>query len=173
MTRNFGILKKEQDKQRKGFNPEAPMDDGRDNWPFQESPDPEPDDRAFWKIGSSIVLIVGFAFIAMAFILFSCSARAHMRDAPELDKWFGDLASSNGAPCCSYADASTVVDADWDTTVIDGKQHYRVRLDGRWVVVTDEEVVLAPNLYKRTVVWVYKDALGITMVRCFMPGAST
>jgi hypothetical protein len=117
---------------------------------------------------SALIVIV-----ALGLVVYSCAARAHMHDAPELDKWFGDLASSNGAPCCSYADASTVVDADWDTTVIDGKQHYRVRLDGRWVVVTDEEVVLTPNLYKRTVVWVYKDALGITMVRCFMPGAGT
>jgi hypothetical protein len=126
----------------------------------------------------SLALAISGVFVVVVFVLSTCvmvmpvrSARAHMHDAPELDAWFRNIASKNGAPCCSYADASTVVDADWDTTVVDGKVHYRVRLDGRWVVVTDEEVVETPNFYKRTVVWVYKDALGIMMVRCFMPGA--
>jgi hypothetical protein len=121
---------------------------------------------------TTIICAIVLLFVMLMY-LGTKPAAAHMADAPELDKWFGQLSSKNGAPCCSYADANTVVDNDWDTTVIDGKQHYRVRLDGRWVVVTDEEVVEGPNKYKRTVVWVYKDALGLMMVRCFMPGAGT
>jgi hypothetical protein len=127
---------------------------------------------AHWLFWFVIICAIA-GIVSTCAIIIEHPAQAHMADAPELDGWFGGLASKNGAPCCSYADASTVVDSDWDTAVVDGKQHYRVRLDGRWIVVTDEEVVEGPNWYKRTVVWVYKDALGLMMVRCFMPGSGT
>lgn len=82
-----------------------------------------------------------------------------------LKPWFDQLASGKGL-CCSFADGVSVEDVDWD--VKDG--HYRVRLNGQWVVVPDSAVVTEPNRYGRTVVWPYQDASGTTRIRCFMPG---
>ena len=53
-----------------------------------------------------------------------------------LKPWFDRLASGNGL-CCSFADAFSVQDVDWDTQ--DG--HYRVRIHGQWYVVPDAAVV--------------------------------
>jgi len=52
-----------------------------------------------------------------------------------LKSWFDQLASGNGL-CCSFADGFRVDDVDWDTQ--DG--HYRVRLNGEWIVVPDNAV---------------------------------
>jgi hypothetical protein len=49
-----------------------------------------------------------------------------------LKSWFDRLASGNGL-CCSFADGFRVDDVDWDAQ--DG--HYRVRLNGEWIVVPD------------------------------------
>lgn len=95
---------------------------------------------------------------------------AHVPDRPDLDKWFEGLASENGAPCCSHIDGTTLPDVDWDTSVVDGKSHYRVRLFGEWMVVQPYQVVTNPNLYGRAVVWVYHEN-GKPKIRCFMPGA--
>lgn len=113
-----------------------------------------------------LILIIG------AVVAFSCSARAHMHDRPDLDNWFNGLQGAGGMPCCSQVDGSTVADVDWDTTMIDGKAHYRVRVEGQWIVVTDEEVVQGPNKYGRPLVWVYHVDTK-PMVRCFMPGSGT
>jgi len=84
-----------------------------------------------------------------------------------LKAWFDQLASSKGL-CCSFADGVSVQDVDWDTTT-DGR--YRVRLDGKWVVVPDAAVVTEPNRFGPAVVWPYQDINGATQIRCFMPGA--
>jgi hypothetical protein len=47
-----------------------------------------------------------------------------------LKEWFDRLASRNGL-CCAFADGVSVQDVDWDTK--DG--HYRVRIQGEWIVV--------------------------------------
>jgi len=83
-----------------------------------------------------------------------------------LKPWFDRLASGKGL-CCSFADGVKVENVDWDTQ--DG--HYRVRLDGQWVVVPDVAVVTEPNRYGPAVVWPYQDMNGATQIRCFMPGA--
>lgn len=95
-----------------------------------------------------------------------------MHDRPDLNTWFNGLTSTNGAPCCSQVDGSTVADPDWDTAVVEGKSHYRVRVEGKWIVVTDEEVVQGPNKYGQPLVWVYHID-GKPQVRCFMPGGGT
>lgn len=110
------------------------------------------------------------AVILAASLAVPAPAGAHMHDRPDLDNWFNGLKSSGGYPCCSQVDGSTVADPDWDTTVVDGKPHYRVRVEGQWLVVTDEEVVDGPNRYGAPIVWVYHND-GMPMVRCFMPGA--
>lgn len=79
---------------------------------------------------------------------------------------FDQLKSGKGL-CCSFADGVTIKDVDWD--VLGG--HYRVRLDGKWLVVPDAAVVTEPNRYGRAVVWPYQDASGATQIRCFMPGS--
>ena len=85
-----------------------------------------------------------------------------------LKEWFDRLASKNGL-CCAFADGVSVQDVDWDTQ--DG--HYRVRIQGEWLVVPDDAVVTEPNRFGPAVVWPYTDRFGITRIRCFMPGAGT
>jgi hypothetical protein len=85
-------------------------------------------------------------------------------DSP-LKDWFDGLKSGQG-PCCSFADGVSVQDVDWDMQ----EGHYRVRLDGRWIVVPDEAVVRAPNKFGPAVVWPYTGRGGETLIRCFIPG---
>jgi hypothetical protein len=181
MARHSGILKNAADKQKRWHpNPEAPMDDVNGDFPFRYTPDPERDservDHAFMRMSAGILLAIAVTTVVCVMLLFACSAMAHMQDRPDLDAWFNGLQSSGGYPCCSSIDGSTLSDIDWDTTVVDGKIKYRVRLEGQWVVVSDEEVVKAPNRYGSPVVWLYWINLPdgkpkIPQVRCFMPGA--
>jgi hypothetical protein len=84
-----------------------------------------------------------------------------------LKGWFDTLKSSKGL-CCSDADGFAVSDPDWESK--DG--HYRVRLDGEWIIVPDDAVITEPNRAGRTMVWPVKGSLG-TVIRCFMPGSMT
>jgi len=83
-----------------------------------------------------------------------------------LKSWFDQLASGKGL-CCSFADGFRVDDVDWDTQ--DG--HYRVRLNGEWIVVPDNAVVTEPNKFGAAVVWPYMNSDGQTQIRCFLPGS--
>jgi hypothetical protein len=83
-----------------------------------------------------------------------------------LQSWFDDLASGKGL-CCSFADGFRIDDVDWDTQ--DG--HYRVRINGDWVIVPDNAVVTKPNRYGPAVVWPYMSSDGQTQIRCFLPGS--
>jgi hypothetical protein len=82
-----------------------------------------------------------------------------------LKEWFDQLRSENGL-CCSYADGRVVDDPDWETK--DG--HYRVKIDGEWIVVEDGAVIKEPNRAGRTMVWPYHSLQGGLLIRCFMPG---
>jgi hypothetical protein len=82
-----------------------------------------------------------------------------------LKSWFDQLASEKGL-CCSFADGFRVDNVDWDTQ--DG--HYRVRLNGQWIVVPDNAVVTEPNKFGAAVVWPYMGTDGQTQIRCFLPG---
>ena len=85
-----------------------------------------------------------------------------------LKEWFDRLASKNGL-CCAFVDGVSVQDVDWDTQ--DG--HYRVRIQGEWIVVPDAAVVTEPNRFGPAIVWPYNDRYGNTQIRCFIPGAGT
>ena len=85
-----------------------------------------------------------------------------------LKEWFDRLGSKNGL-CCAFADGVSVQNVDWDTQ--DG--HYRVRLQGEWIVVPDAAVVTEPNRFGPAIVWPYNDRYGNTQIRCFIPGAGT
>ncbi len=85
-----------------------------------------------------------------------------------LKPWFESLQSKHGIHCCADADGMALADVDWD--VKDG--HYRVRLDGEWIVVPDDTVITEPNRAGRTMVWP-RYLNGKPIIRCFMPGTMT
>ena len=101
-------------------------------------------------------------FVTMLPISTIGRALAHDHQHPELNGWYESLRSAKG-PCCDGTDAERVDDADWETK--DG--HYRVRIDGEWVDVPNEAVVVGPNLAGRTMVWPYY-LNGHPKARCFM-----
>ena len=107
--------------------------------------------------------------LCISFVTSNLHARDDGRfaDSP-LKEWFEHLYSRNGL-CCAFADGVAVQDVDWDTQ----EGHYRVRLQGQWLVVPDTAVVTEPNRFGPAVVWRSNDRYGNTQVRCFMPGAGT
>ena len=131
-------------------------------------------DRFIGASFSASVINMGhrrFALLSAA-MLFSAAAftAAHARDdgryaKSPLKPWFDSLKSGKGL-CCSDADGFAVSDPDWES--IDG--HYRVRLEGEWIVVPEDAVITEPNRFGRTMVWPIKGSLG-TSIRCFMPGS--
>lgn len=117
--------------------------------------------------------IVGTA--ALALMLAIMVSRSHARDPddryaaqdPALHAWFDQLASGKGL-CCSFADGKSIADVDWDTN--GPNNTYRVRIEGRWIVVPRDAVVTEPNKFGPAVVWPYDDGEQ-TKIRCFLPGA--
>jgi len=124
------------------------------------------------------VLVTGAYRLTMVVIAVGCITvlvpnHSHARDDGRfanspLKEWFDRLASKNGL-CCAFADGVSVQDVDWDTQ--DG--HYRVRIQGEWVVVPDAAVVTEPNRFGPAVVSPYNDRYGNAQIRCFLPGAGT
>jgi hypothetical protein len=84
-----------------------------------------------------------------------------------LKPWFDSLRSGKGS-CCSDADGVAIADPDWESK----EGHYRVRLDGEWIIVPDDAVITEPNRAGRTMVWPVKGTSG-TSIRCFLPGSMT
>jgi hypothetical protein len=84
-----------------------------------------------------------------------------------LKSWFESLQSEFGR-CCSDADGYAVSDPDWESA----RGHYRVHIDGEWVVVPDGAVITQPNRVGRTMVWRHFID-GHPRIRCFMPGSMT
>src|SRR6266404_7873694 len=111
------------------------------------------------------------SLLAMIFatLLFeSATARDDGRySGSPLKPWFDSLRSGKG-PCCSDADGFVIADPDWESK----EGHYRVRLDGEWIMVPDDAVITEPNRAGRTMVWPVKGPLGIS-IRCFLPGSMT
>jgi hypothetical protein len=111
------------------------------------------------------IMIGSVVFVALMFAVVAAFAHDHNR--PGLDDWYGGLQSQYGTCCGGPAiDATTLDGTDWDTK--DG--HYRVRLEGEWVIVPDGAVLNQPNKDGRTLIWATKGYGGIWTVRCFMPG---
>jgi hypothetical protein len=140
--------------------------------------------RSYFKNGVLVMRNVLFIAVLLVGHLASASALDVQKFAPSADgrivapvrddgryansplkSWFDRLASGNGF-CCSFADGFRVDDVDWDTQ--DG--HYRVRLNGEWIVVPDSSVVSEPNKFGPAVVWPYMGTDGQTQIRCFLPG---
>jgi hypothetical protein len=124
---------------------------------------------AYWRDGTMNYVKTVMAVIASAAVLAGdATARDDGRYAGSpLKPWFDTLKSGQGL-CCSDADGFAVSDPDWESR----EGHYRVRLEGKWVMVPDDAVITEPNRAGRTMVWPIKSALGIS-IRCFMPGSMT
>jgi len=107
--------------------------------------------------------------VILAVLLFgSATARDDGRySGSALKPWLDSLKSGKG-PCCSDADGIAIADPDWESR----EGHYRVRLDGEWIIVPDEAVITEPNRAGRTMVWPIKGFFG-TSIRCFLPGSMT
>ena len=129
-----------------------------------------------------VILLLG------AIVFTSAQARDDGRYANSpLKPWFEQLASGKGL-CCSFADGVSIKDVDWDTaelceTVNNGEvpqkqtetcdQHFRVRIDREWIMVPHSAEVTEPNRFGSAVVWPYEDVKGVTVIRCFLPGAQS
>ena len=127
---------------------------------------------AFLPIGLILALVLAsIGVIALGTVAVQARDDGRYANSP-LKAWFDSLRSKSGGACCSDADGVAISDVDWDTK--DG--HYRVRLDGEWVVVPTDAVITEPNRYGRTVVWPLffgVDSRGKIIIRCFMPGPMT
>ncbi|HJU06578.1 MAG TPA: hypothetical protein VJ692_15630 [Nitrospiraceae bacterium] len=96
-------------------------------------------------------------------------AWGHDHSRPDLDGWFKALQSKKAGPCCDGSDAMRIDDPDWDN---DGGR-YRVRLEGEWVDVPENAVILEPNRAGHALVWPYRQNGKLNQIRCFMPGSLT
>lgn len=121
-------------------------------------------------LAASVACFMVIAYIAV--ILWLAVSAALARDSgqfsqtdPSIKQWFNALGNKQGGQCCSFADGFSLDDPQWDEQ--DG--HYRVYLDGGWIVVPDDRLVTSPNKIGRAVVWPYAED-GVTKIRCFMPG---
>lgn len=117
----------------------------------------------------------------MGALIFTLFMLIHLHDRPDLDDWMKGLNGAGTGPCCSFADAKTINDVDWDTAqecsttagVEECSSVYRVRLNGEWVRVPPAAVVTSPNKYGPAVVWLYTDLDKHEQIRCFLPSAMT
>ena len=119
------------------------------------------------RIAEKVMFGRSRAGLLLVLMVMSTSAPGHddgrYADSP-LKSWFESLQSEFGQ-CCTNADGYIVSEPDWESD----SGHYRVRIDGEWVVVPDGAVITQPNRAGRTIVWKhYID--GHPRVRCFIPG---
>jgi hypothetical protein len=122
---------------------------------------------AFLPNGLMLALVLASIGVALGTVAVQARDDGRYANSP-LKAWFDSLRSKGGGACCSDADGVAISDVDWDTK--DG--HYRVRLDGEWVVVPTDAVITEPNRAGRTMVWPYY-VQGHPVIRCFLPGTMT
>jgi len=173
MSRHFGILKKEQDKQLSRHNPEAPLDnDASDYFSYDKPP--------HWHTPDVTIGFVLCALVAVILIALGVYAFGHDYKHPEKQQWYESLRSADKAPCCDGQEANHIADMDWDTQCApnnfgEAVCHYRVFLYDRWWEVPARAVVDGPNRDGSALVWdvpTKKDNKVVsTFIRCFMPGA--
>ena len=96
-------------------------------------------------------------------------AFSHDHGRPDLNFWFRGLQSKAKIYCCDGSDAKSLDDVDWDTK----DDHYRVRIDGKWVDVPPEAVVDEPNKAGKAMVWPFTYPDGTMVIHCFIPGVET
>jgi hypothetical protein len=91
-----------------------------------------------------------------------------------LQPWFQSLQNKDGLYRCARADGHPLDDGEWD--VKDNK--YRVFVQGEWIVVPDDALILGPNKFGKAIVWLQDNAdlasgeiQTIARIRCFIPGS--
>ena len=90
-----------------------------------------------------------------------------------LQPWFESLRNKAGLYCCAKADGHPLDEGEWDMK----NDSYRVFLQGKWIVVPDEAVILGPNKFGKAMVWVWPQEVGawggppVNPVMCFIPGS--
>ena len=90
-----------------------------------------------------------------------------------MQPWFESLRDKAGKYCCAEADGHPLDEGEWDMK----NDSYRVFLQGEWIVVPDEAVILGPNKFGKAIVWVWPqeaasfDPPVSTFIRCFIPGS--
>lgn len=85
---------------------------------------------------------------------------------PAVRAWFKSVKSPNGVPCCDRADGHRTT---WRATAAGT---YEVPIDGAWIPVPPEAVILgAHNPTGESVVWYTKFPGSLTgpFIRCFVP----
>ena len=92
-----------------------------------------------------------------------------------LQPWFKSLRDKSGKYCCAEADGHSLDEGEWDMK----NDSYRVFLQGKWIVVPDEALILGPNKFGKAMVWVWPQEMfasdgfasgGSTSILCFIPG---
>jgi hypothetical protein len=91
-----------------------------------------------------------------------------------LQPWFESLRNSAGMYCCARADGHPLDDGEWDIK----DNSYRVFVKGKWIVVPDDALILAPNKFGKAIVWLAdqgelapSDITFSNLIMCFIPGS--
>ena len=76
--------------------------------------------------------------------------------------------------CCARADGHPLDDGEWDIK----DNSYRVFVKGKWIVVPDDALILAPNKFGKAIVWLAdqgelapSDITFSNLIMCFIPGS--
>lgn len=126
----------------------------------------------FHNFAVSLVLwaIIIFVIFAAGTVVFGRDNGQYANIDPAIKKWIKELKNSKGENCCDTADGYPV-EAENDTA----KGHWRVRINGEWIVVHDEAVLISPNRLGYPMVWWYpvweSSKVMHPQIRCFLPGA--
>ena len=91
-----------------------------------------------------------------------------------LQPWFQSLQNKDGLYCCARADGHPLDDGEWDIKA----NKYRLFVQGEWIVVPDDALILGPNKFGKAIVWLQDNAdlasgeiQTIARIRCFIPGS--
>ena len=121
-------------------------------------------------VGICIVFTVILAIWILIWLASASYAHAHDMDHPERTPWMAALQNASGVLCCDFSDANATKDVTWDIFRDPaGVAHFKVFMEGGWVVVPDSAVVNQPNKYGIPMIWTYHSD-GVLQIRCFLPG---
>jgi hypothetical protein len=91
-----------------------------------------------------------------------------------LQPWFEALKNRVGLYCCAGADGNPLDEGEWDMK----GDSYRVFLNGQWIVVPHDALILGPNKFGKAIVWLWPQEIAEwsepgsnNFIRCFIPGS--
>ena len=90
-----------------------------------------------------------------------------------LRPWFEALKNKYGLVCCAEADGHPLDESEWDMK----GNSYRVLVEGKWIVVPDDALILGPNKFGKAIVWLWPQEIPEwsvdrnNLIRCFIPGS--